>query len=83
MHALRTAKIDPLPVSVWKRLPSLLSNPLAVYWDLQKPCLAYVISEQDSKGKFVVLINYTVRIEHKQTLINTVRTGKKMYLLTR
>lgn len=75
-HALRTAKVEPLPVSVWKRLPSLLAKPEAVYWDLQDPGLVYVLNEPEGMGKIVVLIDYSARIGRQRTVVNTVRTGR-------
>lgn len=75
-HALRTAKVEPLPVSVWKRLPSLLAAPEAVYWDLQDPGLVYVLNEPEGMGKIVVLIDYSARIGRQRTVVNTVRTGR-------
>ena len=75
MHALRTAKVDPLPVSTWKRLPSLLANPLAVYWDLRKPGLVYVV-EYKEIGKIIVLVGYMARVGRERIFVNTVRTGK-------
>ena len=75
-HALRTAKVEPLPVSVWKRLPSLLARPEAVYWDLQDPGLVYVLNEPEGMGKIVVLIDYSARIGRQRTVVNTVRTGR-------
>ena len=75
-HALRTAKVEPLPVSVWKRLPSLLAAPEAVFWDLQDPGLVYVLNEPEGMGKIVVLIDYSARIGRQRTVVNTVRTGR-------
>lgn len=77
-HALRTAKVEPLPVSVWKRLPSLLARPEAVYWDLQDPGLVYVLNEPEGMGKIVILVNYKEKINRKKILINNVRTGRRM-----
>ena len=76
MHALRTAKVDPLPVSMWKRLPSLLANPLAVYWDSQNPGVIFVLEETEGRGKIIVKVNYEVRDGGGEKLVNVVRTGK-------
>lgn len=76
LHALRTAKVEPLPVAVWKRLPSLLAKPAAVYWDLRKPGLVYVLEEPEGRGKIIVLIDHAARVERERVMVNTVRTGK-------
>ena len=78
LHALRSAKVAPLPKEVWKRLPSLLAHPAAVYWDLLNPGLVYVLDEPGGQGKIVVLINYVTRVARKQILTNTVRTGRRI-----
>ena len=67
-----------MPVSVWKRLPSLLARPEAVYWDLQDPGLVYVLNEPEGMGKIVILVNYKEKINRKKILINNVRTGRRM-----
>lgn len=78
LHALRTVKVAPLPASVWKRLPSLLRKPEAVYWDLQNPGLVYVLNEPEGMGKIVVLTDYYAKMDRKKIQINNVRTGKKI-----
>lgn len=78
LHALRTAKKEPLPVEVWKRLPSLLTVPAAVYWDLLNPGLIYVLDEPEGSGKIVVLVDYATRVERKRVLTNVVRTGRRI-----
>lgn len=78
LHALRTTKKEPLPVEVWKRLPSLLTVPAAVYWDLLNPGLIYVLDEPEGSGKIVVLVDYATRVERKRVLTNAVRTGRRI-----
>lgn len=77
-HALRSAKVDPLPPGVWKRLPSLLVEPEGIYWDKQNPGVVYVLSMEKGKGKIIVLVDYATRVQRKQVLINTIRTGKRI-----
>ena len=77
-HALRSAKVDPLPPDVWKRLPSLLVEPDGIYWDRQNPGVVYVLSMEEGKGKIIVLVDYATRVQRKQVLINTIRTGKRI-----
>ena len=77
-HALRAAKVKPLPLSVWKRLPSLLARPEAVYWDLRNPGFAYVLNEPEGMGKLIVLIDYKVKQNRKWINTNTVRTGRRL-----
>ena len=73
-HALREKKVKPLPLSVWKRLPELLAQPDAIYWDKQKPGLVYVVD----KGKFVILVDYQAKVNRKKQRVNTVRTGASL-----
>ena len=75
LHALRSAKVAPLPKEVWKRLPSLLASPAAIYWDLRKPGLVYVLDEPEGQGKFVVLVDYWAKVDGKKIQTNNVRTG--------
>ncbi|MEG2004807.1 MAG: phage minor head protein, partial [Bilophila sp.] len=75
-HTLRTAKVDPLPPSVWKRLPSLFIRPENIYWDKQNPGVVYVLNEREGAGKIIVLVDYATRFQRKQLIINTIRTGK-------
>lgn len=70
-HALRSNKVNPLPLSVWKELPKLLAVPDAIYWDKQKPGLVYIVDG----GKFVILVDYQAKVQRKRQLVNTVRTG--------
>lgn len=77
-HALRSAKVEPLPAAVWARLPSLLANPAGVYWDLRKPGLVYVLDEPEGKGKLIVLVNYAARMERTRVVVNSVRTGRRI-----
>ena len=77
-HALRTAKVAPLSESIWKRLPSLLAKPEAIFWDVQNPGLVYVLNEPEGKGKIVVLVDYAVRVERVRMVVNTVRTGRRI-----
>lgn len=76
IHGLRTAKNNPMPISTWVQLPSLLAKPEAVYWDLRNPGLVYVVD--NGQGKFVVLVDYTTKVNRKQVTVNTVRTGSSM-----
>ena len=75
-HALRSSKVKPMPISMWKRLPELLASPEAVYWDKQKPGLIYVVD--GGAGKFVVLVDYQAKVDRKRQLVNTVRTGARL-----
>lgn len=75
-HALRSSKANPLPLSVWKRLPELLAHPEAIYWDKQKPGLVYVVDS--GAGKFVILVDYQAKVQRKRQLVNTVRTGARL-----
>ena len=75
-HALRSNKVKPLPLSVWKQLPELLSRPDAIYWDKQNPGLVYVVD--NNKGKFVILVDYQAKVQRKRQLVNTVRTGARL-----
>ena len=75
-HALRSSKMKPLPLSVWKRLPEPLAHPEAIYWDKQNPGLVYVVDS--SKGKFVILVDYQAKVKRKRQLANTVRTGARL-----
>lgn len=77
-HALRTAKVEPLPEAVWKRLPSLLANPEAVYWEKQDSGLVYVLNEPEGMGKIVVLVNYYIKMNRRKISVNNVRTGKRI-----
>nr|DAR59368.1 MAG TPA: minor capsid component [Caudoviricetes sp.] len=77
LHALRSAKVAPLPKEVWKRLPSLLASPAAIYWDLRKPGLVYVLDEPEGRGKIIILVDYIAKMEGKKVLTNTVRTGRR------
>lgn len=52
--------------------------PEAVYWDLQTPGLVYVMNEPEGTGKIVVQVDHTVRVKRRQTLVNTVRTGRRI-----
>lgn len=72
-HGLRTNKVNPLPLSVWRKLPELLASPEAIYWDKQKPGLVYVVDS--GKGKFVILVDYQTKVQRKRQLVNSVRTG--------
>lgn len=81
LHSLRSAKFAPLPKEVWKRLPSLLANPAAIYWDLQKPGLVYVLDEPGGKGKLVVLVDYKAKMDGKKVVLNNVRTGRRVETL--
>lgn len=72
-HAMRSSKAHPLPLAVWKKLPELLAQPDAIYWDKQKPGLVYVVA--NSLGKFVILVNYQAKVQRKKQSVNTVRTG--------
>jgi SPP1 gp7 family putative phage head morphogenesis protein len=81
LHALRSTKVAPLPVDVWKKLPTLLTNPTAIYWDLKKPGLIYVFEMPDDNGKVVVLINHQTRVERVRAVVNTVRTGRRIKTL--
>lgn len=76
LHALRSSKVEPLPVAVWARLPSLLATPAGIYWDIQNPGLVYVLDEPEGKGKMIVLVDYRAKIGREKILTNTVRTGK-------
>ena len=78
LHALRTAKAAPLPLSVWKRLPTLLANPAAIYHDTQNPGLIYVLDEPEGQGKVIVLVDYATKVDRKKLLVNTVRTGSRV-----
>jgi len=78
LHALRTAKAAPLPVAVWKRLPSLLARPYAIYFDRQNPGLVYVLDEPEGQGKIIVLVDYKTKMARKNVLINSVRTGARI-----
>ncbi len=75
-HARREAKPHRLPESVWRRLPSLLAKPEAIYWDLEDPGLIYALNEPEGQGKMIVLVDYRVKIARKQTMVNSVRTGR-------
>lgn len=75
-HALRTNKVHPLPLEVWQKLPELLAKPEAIYWDKQKPGLVYVVN--NGNAKFIVLVDYQVKVERKKQLVNTVRTGAEL-----
>lgn len=77
-HALRSAKVEPLPPDVWKRLPSLLAEPEGIYWDRQNPGVVYVLDMEEGKGKVIVLVDYATRVQRKQILLNTIRTGKRV-----
>ena len=77
LHALRSAKVAPLPKEVWKRLPSLLASPAAIYWDLRKPGLVYVLEEPEVRGKIIILVDYIAKTGGKKILTNTVRTGRR------
>lgn len=76
MHALRTAKVEPLPASVWKRLPSLLAKPVAVYWDKQKPGILFALNEPEGKGKILVLVNYWIKTASGKKQNNVAHTGR-------
>ncbi len=76
-HALRSNKVRPLPMKVWKRLPELLANPEAIYWDKQSQSLIYVVEN----GKFAILVDYQTKIQRKKQLVNTVRTGAELVSL--
>lgn len=78
IHALRSAKVAPLPASVWQRLPSLLAAPEAIYWDKQDPGLVYVLDEKEGRGKIIVLVDYTTKVDRKMVRTNVVRTGRKI-----
>ena len=67
-----------MPPDVWKRLPSLLVEPEGIYWDRQNPGVVYVLSMEEGKGKIIVLVDYATRVQRKQVLINTIRTGKRI-----
>lgn len=77
-HALRTAKVDPLPPDVWKRLPSLLAEPEGIYWDRQNPGVVYVLGMEEGKGKVIVLVDYYAKMERQKIRLNTVRTGRRI-----
>lgn len=77
LHALRSAKVAPLPKEIWKRLPSLLASPAAIYWDLRKPGLVYVLEEPEVRGKIIILVDYIAKMGGKKILTNTVRTGRR------
>lgn len=78
LHALRSSKVEPLPVAVWARLPSLLATPAGIYWDLRKPGLVYVLDEPEGKGKMIVLVDYATRMERTRVVVNSVRTGRRI-----
>uniref|UniRef100_UPI0026183D9F hypothetical protein n=1 Tax=uncultured Desulfovibrio sp. TaxID=167968 RepID=UPI0026183D9F len=78
LHALRSAKVAPLPKEVWKRLPSLLASPHAIYFDKQNPGLIYVLDEPGEQGKIIVLVDYKAKIKRKNVMVNTVRTGSRL-----
>ena len=75
-HALRSNKVNPLPLSVWQQLPELLAHPEAIYWDKQKPGLVYVVDS--GKGKFIILVDYQTKVDRKRQQVNTVRTGARL-----
>lgn len=77
-HALRTAKVEPLPPDVWKRLPTLLAEPEGIYWDRQNPGVVYVLDMEEGKGKVIVLVDYYAKMERQKIRLNTVRTGKRI-----
>lgn len=77
LHSLRSAKFAALPKEAWKRLPSLLASPAAVYWDLRKPGLVYVLEEPEVRGKIIILVDYIAKMEGRKVLTNTVRTGRR------
>ena len=81
LHALRSSKVEPLPVAVWARLPSLLATPAGIYWDIQNPGLVYVLDEPEGKGKMIVLVDYRAKIGREKILTNTVRTGRRIFSL--
>lgn len=77
-HALRSAKVEPLPPDVWKRLPSLLAEPEGIYWDRQNPGVVYVLDMEEGKGKVIVLVDYYAKMERQKIRLNTVRTGRRI-----
>lgn len=83
-HALRTAKVQPLTAETWRKLPSLLAAPEAIYWDNRNPGLVYVVQSPDGLGKLIVLVDYAAKTKdegkkgRQRILTNTVRTGRKI-----
>lgn len=78
LHALRSAKANPLPVDVWAQLPSLLAQPEGIFWDTRKPGLVYVFPAPEGRGKVIILVDYKTKLGGKTTLINSVRTGQRI-----
>lgn len=75
-HALRTAKVNPLPAEVWIKLPSILANPERIYWDLRKSGLVYVFPARTGHGKIIVLVDY--KLKNVPFPTNNVRTGQSI-----
>lgn len=81
-HAMRTAKVNPLPKDIWMKLPSFLTEPESIYWDIRKPGLVYVFPSLKGYGKIIVLINYSTVVEREKIVTNTVRTGRIVFDLS-
>lgn len=66
LHLLRDAKTQAgkaLPTDVVKRLPEVIGDPQAVFWDNENPALLYItaIDRETQLGKAVVRVDYKVK----------------------
>lgn len=84
-HSIRTVKVEPLPLATLKAMPKLLTNPLAIYKEINVDALIYVIDVlggegrergEGREGKLVMLLNYRTTIAKQKTSINLIKTGK-------
>lgn len=86
-HWLREGKFAPLPEELWNKLPSLLLEPEAIYWETRKDdlhALVYVIDY--GTGKMVLQLNNSEKIKEqvgtkrkrRKIVTNTVRTGRRI-----
>lgn len=72
-----------IPKDLIGRMPGILKNPSAIFWDKQDPALLYVfdIPGDARKGKFVVRVDYATKAKlpgqskSKSITGNFVRTG--------
>lgn len=80
LHAMRDAKKAPLPIADLRRLPEIVGNPEAVYFDKEDPALLYVYQPKRSNRKGKAVVRFDLMDKERDagqrvtTITNQVRT---------